>query len=647
MIPALFVKELKERKTLILFGLILCLFSPVFCFILKSLNLVTAEYGKDLNFALSWMGLLAVMAFLFPLLLGSSALAGEVENKTLPFLLSMPYPRWRIWWSKFFANWTILHVFLLLFLLTNPATGDHFFMDNGRLHDYIWAARYDILWRLLPCLFPSLILAMGFTASSFAGKESTAAGATLLIPLFTAAALFIVLRALYWDLSVLESLTIMILLILAFLFISLWTFLRGELLENLKSKFKAGLFSTLLCLVLLALGMTLLYFSSLMEKAGTWRHIFSLHPLPDGRSLLASVAHEDSRNDRLWEIPLDGRPARHFSERYVQEVFPSPDGKTGAFLRTASPEGPIGRLLGFSKSEICVINLQSGKARKVLDLPCPRREDRLFWLDNGRLLFVQSEKNPILDRSITTLTLADSSGRLIRQVVVPAPGEGLVPSIKAELCGSSLFLLYTMDRGITIRKFDFKTNRTKTVFEKSGLGACLPREAVSPDEKGLLFYLRAPKEKLASFYYADFASRREILLPRAESSYYEFPGWLGNTGKIMLIVSGQDKKQLLVLDSRTGKIIFREEGGFFPFTAWNAKTGELAYGSSVRYWGITCLKVANIEKAEVKVLCRRLRSASAACWIDRDRLAVLTNWDRIFLVTRDGRKKNLFDVNPR
>ncbi len=100
---ALIIKELKERKTLIIVSLCLC-FVPLATelFTSHSSNWMLREAAHPVAFLT-----FVLMAFAIPITLAESMVAGEIERNTLSFLFSLPVSRRKIWCAKATALFAI------------------------------------------------------------------------------------------------------------------------------------------------------------------------------------------------------------------------------------------------------------------------------------------------------------------------------------------------------------------------------------------------------------------------------------------------------------------------------------------------------------------------------------------------------------
>jgi len=653
MLNALFLKEIRERKVLFLLGLFLSLSSPLVVFVIQALGLASAEYGRAIGVAVSWIFLL-IFILAFPILLSAPAFAGEVENGTLPFLLSLPSPRRRIWWTKFFACWTILHAFLLLFLLTNHSLGDVFFLNNTRLQTYIWSLRSDFFWRLVPFFFPTLLLALSLAASTLSNRETTASSAGLLLPLLTVAGAFVLLSSLYWDMTGIETILFILLLTLFFLYFSLVVFWEGELLDTLSGKLRVSGRALLKSFPLAALGLFLLYAASIADWPDTSRSIESFSYLKQSDSALMQVSRKNSRDARLWKIPLGGGPVLRYRERFAENFLLSPDEKKAAFLRQIFPEGPVGNLLGFKKSELVLLDLMSGKSKKILGYSRQfRDQDFLFWLGERRLLFVMSRKNKEVNRIVTTLTVTDDSGKVLSQRVLAAPGE-FSPFVGAQMRENALYLLYSGKSGLLAIRVEPESGLRRTVISNKNEGGDSLRFAGNPvsPEEDCFFFFRKHRNGFQELCLAPFKGGREKRILLEQEGLMRSPIWLGKSGLAAFIMLHQGlQATLFVVDVRSGKFIYRDERAWVsyrPVMAWNEKTKELAYTAMDNNQGPGCaLKLAEPLTGKNRTL-GHVWGISNLEWAGGGNLLFASSWRQdLTLMDHEGHSKILLHLKDR
>lgn len=96
-------------------------FVPVFCgFVLWLFRPLLVEQGVVLSALFPQMSLLLFLHFLLPLLsvfIGTAVVADEVEERTLPYLLVRPVPRWKVVLSKTLAGCMTVGLILCVSLI--------------------------------------------------------------------------------------------------------------------------------------------------------------------------------------------------------------------------------------------------------------------------------------------------------------------------------------------------------------------------------------------------------------------------------------------------------------------------------------------------------------------------------------------------
>lgn len=181
----------------------------------------------------------AVVLTVFAISLGTGAIAGEEDRRTMDLLLSTPTPRWRIVGERFVAMVTLVGVVattvLAVMVIANPLVDLEFSLGN------MIASNFELA--LLALVFGSLALAVGALSGSRGITLGVASGATVatffvngLAPLVSWLEWPQKLTPFYWlqrsdpltkGLS-LEDTLIMVAVIAVFLGLSLWGFERRD-----------------------------------------------------------------------------------------------------------------------------------------------------------------------------------------------------------------------------------------------------------------------------------------------------------------------------------------------------------------------------------------------------------------------------------
>lgn len=314
MIP-LIVKEIQERKAVLVIGLLLCLLP-------RLLTIIFSLSGEWQGLALRELGwvvsltVISILAVFFTMFLAGPALSGELEKETLPFLISLPVSRGIIWLSKLIASFLCLCLILGFFLLVNSEL--ILWKELGQSLD-------DPLTIILIFL-PLLMLAITFYSSSVTRREMTSNGLALLLLVATLAAIALLSYALIWITSAYTIIYILILLILIFLMMSLFIFSGPDLLNERRVRSRI-LIGTLSGILILAAAIPAFYF--LDETASLKRPSHFARLQAEQNTILIKAIYGDENDgsfgSRLW-IYNNGSLARLPSSRVIADAW-TPQGE--------------------------------------------------------------------------------------------------------------------------------------------------------------------------------------------------------------------------------------------------------------------------------------------------------------------------------
>jgi ABC-type transport system involved in multi-copper enzyme maturation permease subunit len=301
----LIVKELKERKTVIFIGIISCLTPAVYAMIahiLKDRNLIA------LIFPIAFLLLINIIIAL-PIMIAEASIAGEVEGKTLSFLLSLPISRKKLWCAKITSCFLILYGTLSIYL-----TLTYFLFASAKMKSPDLDVACLIIAVIL--LVPSIILTIAFLTSTVASKTMTASvGALLMVFIIAFGALYL-LNGLEWTISLAEF----ILLASAVSFVAAMTsrfiFEKAEFMDDAK-KLKTALkcfTGGLIAIVALTGAIYAFSYFFLSSQALCFDTII---PEPGSGRLLTSVQCRGFQNYRMWMLDPSNKKTLKFKERRI------------------------------------------------------------------------------------------------------------------------------------------------------------------------------------------------------------------------------------------------------------------------------------------------------------------------------------------
>lgn len=159
---------------------------------------------------------------------------------------------------------------------------------------------------------------------------------------------------------------------------------------------------------------------------------------PAGGRIVYTVQEANTAEDKyrvnLYEVPTDGgesRPLTHGDQKNTDPVF-SPDGKLLAFVSDRS-----------GKSQIWILPVDGGEARKVTDQPDGSIRGLAFSPDSGRLAFVfgkkdVDEKDARTEEEKKKIQRAKNAPRVIRRMRYKEEGTGFLPKERDHVWVSSV-----------------------------------------------------------------------------------------------------------------------------------------------------------------------------------------------------------------
>jgi len=302
---ALIIRELKERKTLIIVGLAISLTPLLTELCTRS---VPNFYIRELAHPLV-MILMLLLTFLLPVILAESTVAGELEGKTLSFLLSLPLTRKKIWYSKVISLYMIFFGILSFFLLVNTPI--------IRLHAMLSKDPEGFQYLMLFIItVPSLLLSLSILASTLTSRVVTSGVTALLLILISAIGLFFLITALEWSVSPLEILILSTVIISIPLALSYTLFITAPFYDAAK---RIPLFARCtgagFALLLVSVAAVYLCSNYLIDAHVTgFDYVLAA---PEGPEMLASVECRGVSNFRMWLLDPSKHKVRKLRERRI------------------------------------------------------------------------------------------------------------------------------------------------------------------------------------------------------------------------------------------------------------------------------------------------------------------------------------------
>jgi ABC-type transport system involved in multi-copper enzyme maturation permease subunit len=274
---ALTVKEIQEKKAVLVIGVILCLLPRLLLFFF-SISRDQSIPLKDIGYAISFIELLALAVF-YTMFIASSAIAGEMEKKNLTFLLSLPFPRWKLWAAKLAASSISILFIIGLYCVLNGSL-----FELKKLISCSWDPAAFFLLSL-----PLLVLSMVFLATVVSSKEMSANGLAFLFLLLTALFAGAISYFLNWPMVGRTPMLMVLLWLSFYLGLSIVIFIRMDYFDSGK---RARIIwrSTLAALPCLAAGLALLFFMDLTLPSG--RPSWSASSTGEKGAMLLNVYHE-------------------------------------------------------------------------------------------------------------------------------------------------------------------------------------------------------------------------------------------------------------------------------------------------------------------------------------------------------------------
>jgi Tol biopolymer transport system component len=569
----IFLKEIREKLNLLIFGVALLLVFAVFYL----------KYSEEKEFTLVLSeGVILVFLPIFGLLLGSSGFYTEFRDDAWAYLLSRPIKKWAIWLTKYVALLFLLFLIVAFFLLLfNVLPG-----LKGTLQSYSqWAypGSYSLFFFIL--LFSVSAYTVAFSISFLSERQFTILllailigvvevlffaryqifleatnpylsrplGLLVLWPLsFIAASL---LTFLHTDFSQARKKVItflkfcLLFVVLSFVVTSAWIF-RGrflgvkdrEYVSNVQSYGGSAYFATVNSIFRFDLGKSKLQrigqkfvfpdqFSLGGGKIAYFREVYG--ELEKGK--------ERSFSQELWIMDMDGSNQRclldadkkkiAFKDEYFWDCHLSSDGRRVAFA--SSPWGEGTKCFGVINSD--------GTGLRSFPLDLPKGEYFVAgWSDSDRSLIVVSipkRRGPESERRIlkfsiedgTWTTMAEGRLRSIHAGRILSPKGNALAFTRSDDKDSKEIL--TLCDPATLDKKEIFSARSIDAFQWSSSGAQL----VFVADKNKLGVYSLPEDRVIKV--------KAMIL---ESSYPSFD-WVENETKIALTDSEPGGSYLKIL----------------------------------------------------------------------------------------------------
>ncbi|HZI95431.1 MAG TPA: ABC transporter permease subunit [Patescibacteria group bacterium] len=388
LIRALAWKEWREQRALVVTGVALAILIPLL------LMVGEAAAGRPLDMA-TLAGILPgiYILMLWPLLsvaAGAAAIANEIQDGTLGYLLSRPASRLRVWAVKvvmaFFSGLVILAGSLaiawLFGLLAGTAAFSEATLGSTPLSGFL----------IIPATL--LLFATSVFFSTFLTRAMTAAAAGLAASLLILAGFFLlwsrleIYPRLEPEWMALEIFLAAGLLLLA----SLYLFWRGELLRGsgmrrlvpMASAMTVGLLGLVTVPLVLAHG----------RLTPSSAEIIQMDSSPSGDALVVTVTAKDRAIPRIWLVHSDGSGIEPVTGSLTFGPTMSPDGRWIAYF---SRRGAFGLSREFPERELRAIRVDGSDDHHLATLASYTESDRTrasiaFSPDGTRVAAIGTDK---------------------------------------------------------------------------------------------------------------------------------------------------------------------------------------------------------------------------------------------------------------
>ncbi|MDQ7825999.1 MAG: ABC transporter permease subunit [Candidatus Eremiobacteraeota bacterium] len=301
----LIIKELRERKPVILTGIILSLIPSLYALIA---GLLKDPLLISLIFPVAFLNLLLIDVAL-PIMIAESAVAGEVEAGTLSFLLCLPVSRKRLWCAKIASCFLILYGTLFLSLVTASSL-----FAFARLRSP-GADAAGILIAVI-VLVPTVILSLALFVSTVASRTMTASIGTLLLVFLTSFAALFILNGFQWTISLAELILLASAVSLSAAATSWYIFQKAQFLDEGK-KIRMALKASGVGLLALTGLVAAIYAGSYYFLSSKATGFESVTAVPGSGRLLADVRCKGFQNYRMWLLDPEKGTTRKFGERRI------------------------------------------------------------------------------------------------------------------------------------------------------------------------------------------------------------------------------------------------------------------------------------------------------------------------------------------
>lgn len=555
-------KELRERSSILAVGAILGVI-PLLCSLI--LPLTGNWLLKNIHIPIVFFDLI-ILVIIFPIVIAESQVAGEIEKKTLSFLLSLPETRLSLWLSKLLSCIIAESALILLFLLVNsPILFKTFHMLSF----------LTMFQAVLFILFIGMYyLTIAFFCSTITTKSMTASAGSLLLLILLLFSQSVFCRSFQWEITLKQNVLVMAVQMIIMLAVSLHIFVKAEFF-NLKKRLGVILRASLAGLAVCAASMVIIFLASPYLFPPKALGFESLATEPEGERLLASVETEGAFSSLMWILNPAKRETVKFREANI--FAPIFIGKNRLQYDTINPVNIF--LKGKVVLEHWMLDLSTGKKKLLYSSETDIKSMGSFFAKSItrdakglRLILILPKKEKKTVR--LDITIVSEDGHVVGDFRLPQKMSQLTVPYDESESGKEgrnrLELLYlkkdgkealyaifpyrSEERGetLSISEIDLKLHKMKSPIEiPLGDRERYSDFVISPDAKALAAVRNKPSFQLISRNLDEPGSSWKVLIE--EKGAIRNLQWLSDGQIACLVKDGEKGDRILLVDSSTGK----------------------------------------------------------------------------------------------
>lgn len=373
MLNNLILKEIKERKVIILFGFLLCLVPFISKVAMELFRMAGQKTVTDVYMALQLL-FFVILIFVYPIILSAPAISSEIEKRTLPCLLSLPLSRNRIWFNKLISIIIMQYTMTFFYLLINIRS--QFFQKLTG----VFAGPDSSAGILIMLLLPVLSISISLFISPLFFRETEAMASSFIFLFFLGASFSFITRNLIWNINPGHTSVIILMTSGIFLYGSRAMFQKGELLTKPFRVLLTGI--RYVAIPFIAMGMLVwgFYYSYnnfLFETLVTTEIL----DRTGNKNVLIGL-HYKTASDSIGILSLETGGIKKIPLRSIYSYKLSPDKSKIVLLRRNAPSSKENSM----KSEVWLYDINSGKIFRLRQTFKRGNRNELFWIDNERFI---------------------------------------------------------------------------------------------------------------------------------------------------------------------------------------------------------------------------------------------------------------------